>query len=75
MAENTCVMPRVARVEWFSTSAKSDRYSLGMISVGPTSGTPPRFGRVPWGKDDEAGVLGGTECHGCGWGDMDSIVG
>lgn len=66
-------MPREARVEWFSTSAKSDRYNLGMISVGPTTGTPP--GRVPWGSEDEVGVFGGAECHGCGWGDMGNIEG
>ena len=65
MAENTWVMPRVVRVARFSASAKSERYNLGMISVGPTGGTPPGplFGR---GRGDEVGVLGGAVCHGCG---------
>lgn len=58
IAENTCVMPRDDKSWWFSASAMSDRYNRGIISDGLTEGVP---GPCERGKDEEVGVLGGTD--------------
>jgi len=59
IAEKTWVMPKEASRAGFSASAKSQRYSLGIISEGLTDGAWCEC-EVGCGADD-AGVLGGTE--------------